>query len=322
MVFKPTEKKLLVIGDLILDKYISGAASKLSPEAPVPVISVTEAPEYRLGGAANVAANIKALGGTPVLIGRINNGGESKELTNLIHEATIDGYFVHTATPLPVKTRIIANHQQVARLDSEGTDPLTHVEEQLSINYLHSAAYEACGIVVSDYSKGMLTMRVIQAIENVAAECCIPVFLDPKISAGKETPLRFPTLITPNLHEAEEIAKIKITDGVMTLHAAATAIAEKYGAQIVLITRGDKGMSLLVRGILTSFPTATRDVYDVSGAGDTVIAAMALALVTGYTTESAVHIANHAAGIVVGKRGTATVTLKELNKELEDANAR
>ena len=314
---KPVQQRLIVIGDIILDKYVTGRSTRLSPEAPVPIISIDSAPEYRLGGAANVAANIKSLGGNPVLISRINAYGESQEFANLLHENLIEGCLVHTKTALPVKTRIIANHQQIARLDYEETTPLTHTEEQLIIQQLDAYSQDACGIVVSDYAKGLLTIRVLQAVENCAAKYKLPVFLDPKITAGKPTALMFPTLITPNLHEAEEISKIKITDSVITLDRACVAIADKYGAKIVLITRGDKGMSIWRQGILTSFATVARDVYDVSGAGDTVIAAMALALCSEWSFEYSVGIANHAAGIVVGKRGTSTVSLDELNAALE-----
>src|SRR3990167_9985854 len=157
---KPIQQRVIVIGDAILDKYVTGRSTRLSPEAPVPIISIDSAPEYRLGGAANVAANIKSLGGNPFLISRINAHGESKEFANLIHENLIDGYLVHTKTALPVKTRILANNQQVARLDYEETAPLTHVEEQIIIQELNTYAQDSCGIVVSDYAKGLLTIRV------------------------------------------------------------------------------------------------------------------------------------------------------------------
>lgn len=313
---KPTTKPLIVIGDLILDKYITGRATRLSPEAPVPVVLVDSIPEYRLGGAANVAANVKSLGGNPILIGRIHTCSDSKELANLLYEQGIENHLVPTRASIPVKTRIIANTQQVVRLDSEDVNPLSKTEHQGIYEYLLHVIEDASGVIISDYAKGTLTRELITTVCDMAAFYGVAVFLDPKIRAGEPTPCWYPTVVTPNSHEAEEIAKMRITDA-DSLYRAGAAIQNHYNAQQVLITQGDKGMSLWSNGTLVFFRTTARDVFDVSGAGDTVIAAMALAMVSGYAPTQAVDIANHAAGVVVGKRGTSVCTIEELNNALK-----
>ncbi|MBC7783293.1 MAG: bifunctional hydroxymethylpyrimidine kinase/phosphomethylpyrimidine kinase [Burkholderiales bacterium] len=296
----------------MLDEFVWGDVSRISPEAPVPVVDIRRE-SVHLGGAANVLANLLALGATASVIGVIGDDAAGVRLRTRLREVSpqqIDEYLVVDASrPSTVKTRIIAHNQLVVRADRELRTPVNGKTESRVISALKDAIQTADALVVSDYDKGAVTTRILAAILPLAYER-IPVLIDPKIR--NLASYRPATLVTPNHHEALRMTNLEADtdDG---LHRAARLIREKLDCDAVLITRGDRGMILLEGdGDPVYVATAAREVYDVTGAGDTVIATLAAALAAGVSLLDAANLANHAAGIVVGKVGTATASAEEL----------
>lgn len=309
-------KKILVVGDIIVDHFIWGTVSRISPEAPVPVVNVTKE-EFLLGGGANVLHNIYSLGGTAVLCGIIGDDEMGERLQDLLRGlgASTAG-LVRGKRPTTVKTRVVAQGQQVVRFDREQTGALSDSTVAAMTAFLDNNLSDFDAVIVSDYYKGvigkplmkMLLTRVAVVEEDSGKK--IPVVVDPKPSE----PERFfgASLITPNHMEAEKMSGITI-ESVDDLRIAAGMLLEKTGCEAVLITRGEAGMALLEKGkSLVSIPTTARTVFDVTGAGDTVIAALALGLAAKASYTDAASLANIAAGVVVGKIGTATVDQNEL----------
>ena len=260
-----------------------------------------------------MVANLLALGAQAIPIGVIGQDGAGERLRERLLESGADTTFlIHEATrPTTVKTRIVAHHQQMIRADRESKAPLLEATEEALIAAFIEALQQADAVVVSDYDKGVLTPRVLQSVLPAAVSKI--VCLDPKIkNFAAYRPL---TVITPNQHEAERASGIEIVDE-QSLLAAGHKIRTMLDCPHVLITRGEHGMSLLSETTVTHIPTMAREVYDVTGAGDTVIATLALALAAGAEIAEAALIANHAAGIVVGKVGTATVSRDDLAKAL------
>jgi rfaE bifunctional protein kinase chain/domain len=313
---KLRDRYVVVLGDLMLDEFVWGDVTRISPEAPVPVVDVRRE-SVHLGGAANVLANLVALGAKGTVVGVVGNDPAGRRLRiDLSDLGTQDRYLIVDETrPSTTKTRIIAHSQLVVRADRESRVPVTpQVEEQI-VSCLKEALEHADAFVVSDYDKGVVTQGILRQILPIAYER-VPVLIDPKIRNFNF--YRPATLVTPNHLEALRMSALEdhSDDG---SHQAATAIREKLGCDAVLITRGDRGMMLLeADGQPIYVETAAREVYDVTGAGDTVIAALAGALATGATMLEAASLANHAAGIVVGKVGTATATAEELLATFEE----
>lgn len=308
---------LIVLGDLMLDEFIWGEVRRISPEAPVPVVEVKRE-TWHLGGAGNVVANLLALGARAVPIGIIGNDDGGKRLLDhfIISGASGAGIITAAARPTTRKTRIVAHSQQMVRADREDRAPINaEIETQLIAAFDH-ALPQAELVIISDYDKGVLTPRVLEhTIQHARAQNKL-VCLDPKIKNFAH--YRQVDVLTPNQLEAERAAGLEIVDDA-SLRAAAQRIRELLACKNVLITRGEQGMSLLdAQDTLTHIPTVAREVYDVTGAGDTVIATLALSLAAGARLSEAAIIANHAAGIVVGKVGTATVTRGELATALKD----
>lgn len=314
-------KKVLVIGDIMVDEYIGGNVSRISPEAPVPVVEV-ETEELRLGGAANVAANVRSLGGNPVLIGVVGDDAAAERLAEDLARDGIDGrgIIVDKGRPTTIKTRIIAGSQQIVRFDREGRDEVRGenlarlsrgVEEMLS---------EVDGLIISDYGKGVVSGPFLQCLIPQALRLNKIISVDPK---ENHFPLyRGVTVITPN-HKEAGIACGKAIKVEEDLNAAGLGLLSEIDVQGVLITRGAQGMRLFERGKPPlQIDTVAQEVYDVVGAGDTVVAALTLALAAGANLEQAARISNYAAGVVVGKKGTATVTLKELKNSLRSDRRR
>ena len=301
-------KRLIVLGDLMLDEFIWGEVRRISPEASVPVVEVKRE-SWHAGGAGNVVSNLLALGAQAIPIGVIGQDRAGDKLRERLTEAGADiTYLIHEANrPTTVKTRIVAHHQQMIRADRESQAPIHQTTEDALASAFVEALATADAVIVSDYDKGVLTPRVLQAVLTAAASKT--VCLDPKI---KNFAFYRPvTVITPNQLEAERATGIEITDEASLL-AAAQRIQATLSCPHVLITRGEQGMSLLSGKTVTHIPTMARDVYDVTGAGDTVIATLALTLTAGAEITEAALIANQAAGIVVGKVGTATVSGDDL----------
>src|SRR5215212_232005 len=301
---------VLVLGDVMLDEFVWGDVTRISPEAPVPVVDVRRE-SVHLGGAANVMENLVALGSRGSVVGVVGKDGPGERLQTKLRElGSEDGcLIVDDSRCSTTKTRIIAHSQLVVRADRESRVPVTSKIEDQIIACLKEALKQADAFVVSDYDKGVVTPRILREVLPIAYEHA-PVLIDPKLRNFNS--YRPATLVTPNHFEALRMSDSEdhSDDG---SHMAAKIIREKLGCDAVLITRGNRGMMLLEgNGGPVYVETAAREVYDVTGAGDTVIATLAGALATGATLLEAASLANHAAGIVVGKVGTATATADEL----------
>ena len=303
------KKKILVIGDLILDRYIWGKVNRISPEAPVPIVEVTSE-DFLLGGASNVTNNIVALGSHAAIAGVTGDDRAGDILMNLLNEKGIQlkGVF-RCSKPTTVKTRIIAHNQQVVRFDREDKDRLTGKVFGDLLDYIRHAIPDHDAVIISDYKKGVVSSELMKEVLKNSKPSHIFVSVDPKV--GHFHLYKDVSLITPNLTEASTASGIEIKDNRSLLKAGATLL-RKLSCDAVLVTRGEQGMSLFKKDSVTDIPTVTKNVYDVTGAGDTVIAVFTLARVAGATLEEAAIIANHAAGVVVGKVGTAVATMKEL----------
>lgn len=305
------QASLLVIGDLILDHYVMGRVSRISPEAPVPVVHV-ESETLRLGGAANVFNNILALGGKADLCGVIGADESGRLLLKELGQTRSGrgGVIIDHDRPTTRKSRVIAHNQQIVRYDMEGRQELKGTLQKRLLRYVESRIRELSCIVVSDYAKGVVSAALMTELTRMAALRKIPIIVDPKVEHFSY--YKGVTVMTPNHLEATQAAGLHGDDD-QTINQAGTVIRQRLGCQSVLITRGEKGMSLYEgEGTSWHLPTQARQVYDVTGAGDTVIGTLALALATGANMREAATLANHAAGIVVGMVGTATVSPKQL----------
>ncbi len=307
--------QIAVVGDLILDTFIWGRVERISPEAPVPVVDVVRETDC-LGGAANVARNLAALGARPILIGVVGADSAGRRFQELLEEGGIDGrgVVVDPARCTTTKSRIIAHHQQVCRFDREDRrPPVAALLDQVRGRALQALS-DVRGLIISDYAKGMISHGLTRPLIERCGEGGITVAADPK---SRDLSLyRGVSVITPNRHEAELAAGVDIVDR-ESLGRAARVIQERCACRQVLITRGEEGMSLLDGELLHEFPAVAREVFDVTGAGDTVIATFSLALAAGATPAEAAVLSNHAAGVVVGKLGTATLTGEELRRALD-----
>jgi rfaE bifunctional protein kinase chain/domain len=313
IIHKFKKKKVLVLGDLMLDKYIWGNVSRISPEAPVPVVEVKR-DSLCLGGAGNVAQNLSTLEACPLLVGIVGADAEGRWIKNNVPDS--HGIFIDKARPTTVKTRIIAHHQQVVRVDLERKGTIPAELEKKMLNFIRSQKYQ--GILISDYNKGIVNPSLIGKTLLFAKEHRVPVFVDPKVeNFGLFSPV---TLVTPNHFEAEKIVHHDCrTDA--QVEKAGFEILSLISSRYLIIKRGEQGMTVFEKGRTpVHIPTVAREVFDVTGAGDTVIAAAALALLVGASISEAASLSNAAAGIVVGKIGTASVSPKELIAALEKAN--
>ena len=313
-------RRVLVIGDIMVDEYIWGSVSRISPEAPVPVVEV-DTEEVRLGGAANVAANVRSLGGNPILIGVVGDDAAAERLIEDLARDGIDGrgVVIDKGRPTTIKTRIIAGSQPIVRFDKEEREEVRDESLAKLSRSAEERLAEVDGLIISDYGKGVISGPFLQWLIPKALRLNKIISVDPK---ENHFPLyRGVTVITPN-HKEAGIACGKAIRTEEDLNAAGLDLLAEIGVQGVLITRGAQGMRLFERGKPpVQIDTVAREVYDVVGAGDTVVAALTLALAAGANLEKAARISNYAAGVVVGKKGTATVTLKELGSSLR-ANRR
>jgi D-beta-D-heptose 7-phosphate kinase/D-beta-D-heptose 1-phosphate adenosyltransferase len=303
---------VLVVGDVMLDHFVVGSVDRISPEAPVPVVRFARE-EYRLGGAANVAANLRALGSQVEVIGLIGADAEGARLQEDLQRSGA-GAAGLVADPERCTTRkmrlVTSRNQQVARIDYEGDAEAAGEVAVALVARIDRLAGTAHAILISDYLKGVVSREVAAAVIAAGRRRGIPVTVDPKVPhaayyAGA-------TLITPNHHEAEALAHMRIRDEAEA-RSCARRVAEITGCENVLITRGEHGMWLHTPRIGMALPAEAREVSDVTGAGDTVIATLTFALASGASLEAAARLANRAAGIVVGKFGPATVSIEELS---------
>ena len=305
------EIRCLVVGDLMLDEYLWGKAERISPEAPVQVVDVIRE-ELRLGGAGNVVHNLAALGAQVSVCSVVGDDQNGRELLGQFchHHVDTRAIFLDPDRRTSRKTRVVAAHQQIVRIDRESREALPAAVEQQLCSWISTHAGEYKVIVLSDYNKGVLTPAVITSAVSAATASGIPVLVDPK---GTDfTRYGGATLLTPNRKEAEAASGISITDAA-SLTEAASVIMSATGIQHLLITRSEEGMSLFSKGgEIVHIPTVAREVFDVSGAGDTVLAALAVGIASGYSVAESARLANIAAGIAVGKLGTSIVTPQEI----------
>ena len=310
------DARILVVGDIMLDQFVWGEVCRISPEAPVPVVEV-ERETMLLGGAANVANNLRALGASCGLAGLIGADGHGETVLKLAKEQGIDtSCLITDDRPTTLKTRIVARGQQVVRVDRESRTGLDAGQAGLLCSRIEEALSATDAVIVSDYQKGVVTAPVMEGLRDECSRRGIPLLVDPK--PENKTLYRGASLITPNNREAELMSGMRIESD-SQVEEAARIIGSELDASGVLVTRGPKGMTLWQRdkGVY-SIPTAAREVFDVTGAGDTVISVAALGLVAGLAMCEAAWLANLAAGIVVAKVGTATVAADEIMQALEE----
>jgi D-beta-D-heptose 7-phosphate kinase/D-beta-D-heptose 1-phosphate adenosyltransferase len=309
-------RRVLIVGDVMLDHFLFGDVERISPEAPVPVVRFGRE-EYRLGGAANVAHNVLALGAEPVLVGLVGRDAAAEQLAAELRTRGVaaDGLVPASDRCTTRKVRVVTRrNQQVARIDYEVDGAIDGGLEQTLIGHVEREMNRASVVVISDYLKGVVSGRVAAETIGLAARAGVPVLVDPKVPhvdyyAGA-------TLVTPNHHEAEAVTLLRIRSN-DDARAAARAFKARARCAHVLITRGEHGMWLLEGDRDHALPATAREVADVTGAGDTVIATIAAAIAAGAPIADAAWLANTAAGVVVGKFGAAVVTPEELESAID-----
>jgi rfaE bifunctional protein kinase chain/domain len=306
---------VVVVGDVMLDEYVWGDVDRISPEAPVPIVRVRERTHIP-GGAANAAAGVVALGGAALLVGVVGEDPAGRALRAELDNRGIrgEGLVTSSGRATTTKTRVIAHNQQVVRTDVEEFDgPGAEVEAEVA-RAVTSAIGEAQAVIISDYGKGTISAEVASAVVAAAAAHGCPVIVDPK--GADYAKYAGAAVLTPNVHELQLATRVQVSDDA-SLVDAATALGAQLSSGAILVTRGAAGMTLFAAdGTRTDIAAAAQAVYDVTGAGDTVAAVLGVALGSGMELEEAAGLANRAAGLVVGKVGTATVELAELDAAL------
>ena len=313
--FTQTDKWVLVIGDLMLDRYLIGEVERISPEAPVPIVLLKQQNE-RAGGAANVAANLALLGVPTRIAGCVGNDGDGAALLNMIADMGIatSGVMQSAQRPTTTKTRIVGGHQQMMRVDQESREALTTTETQeLQALVMQQLADKPALVILSDYAKGVLSAELCGVIIQQAKQLSIPVLVDPK--GHDYSKYRGATALTPNKRETAEACRVDINNN-MALMQAAAILRKSLSLEFFAVTRGEEGISVIDANSLLHIPASARQVFDVSGAGDTVIATLAVGLIHGLNHQEALQLANIAAGVVVGKVGTVPITREDLLHEL------
>ena len=306
-----TRLRILVVGDVMLDHYIWGDATRISPEAPVPVIDIAR-DTWTAGGAANVALNLASLGARCTVAGYIGDDEAGHRLTTILHGKRIETIPTPGKAPTIVKTRVLVQHQQLCRLDREAPPGSYEIPTGRVDALLAKAVANCDAVILSDYAKGILNDAVVARVSQLARKAGKFVALDPK--PKRNLAFHGLDLITPNKRESLQLAGMELAP-----HAKFPAVEvcarlhERYATRHLVVTLGEEGMLLSAGGrVQKVIPTAAREVFDVSGAGDTALAGLVLALCAGAPLETAAHFANAAAGVVVGKLGTATVSPEEL----------
>ena len=303
--------RILVIGDVMLDHYIWGDATRISPEAPVPVVDIAR-DSYTAGGAANVALNIASLGAACAVAGFIGQDEAGEKLRGILHGKKIKTLSTPGSAATIVKTRVLVQHQQLCRLDREAPPDAYQIDPAAAEALLKKEIATCDAVILSDYAKGILTDSLVSRVTRLAHAANKLVALDPK--PKRKLAFHGLDLITPNRRESLQLAGIEWAPHFPFPAAEVCArLHELYATKHLVVTLGEDGMLLSSDGrIIKTIPTAAREVYDVSGAGDTALAGLVLAMAAGANLETAAHFANAAAGVVVGKLGTATVTPEEL----------
>ncbi len=312
-----TDKKIFIYGDIMLDKYFTGKVSRLSPEAPVPVVKVDNE-HMTLGGAANVANNLAKLGNKPFLFGFTGNDKDGEDFSKLAKDEDIEFQSIKSDQHTTTKIRVIGGHQQITRLDFE--EPLVVEQKQLELfkKALSKKINKKVGaFILSDYLKGACTHETCQTIIGKCKEAGVPVVVDPKGSDWDRYQGAF--MVTPNMSELQQVINLNIPNDDDSVKENAIPLLDEYDLTYLLVTRSEKGMTLISRDGVLNFSTEAQEVYDVSGAGDTVIATVSLGIALGLEVADAVRMANTAAGIVVSKFGTTPIYKDELLKAMNDS---
>jgi len=305
-----TNLRALVIGDLMLDEYVLGKTERISPEAPVPVVDVVSE-DVRLGGAGNVASNLLSLGCQVAVVSVVGDDHDGRKIRQMVNDLAIntDGIFLDNNRSTTRKTRILANNQQMLRIDKESRADIDVETEKWLIDYIEALDSDFQVILVSDYLKGVLTEKILRAIFELGQKCGIPVVVDPK---GKTySKYRGATLLTPNRKEVELATGIQITDEASLLYTGNRLVLD-LKLEALVITRSEEGMTVFTQEGVSHFSTKAREVFDVTGAGDTVLAFLGLGLAAGLSMKDSVWLSNIGAGVVVGKIGTSSVTPVEV----------
>jgi D-beta-D-heptose 7-phosphate kinase/D-beta-D-heptose 1-phosphate adenosyltransferase len=311
-------RRVAVVGDFMLDRFIRGSVTRVSPEAPVPVVEVNQPETAHLGGAGNVVANLAGLGARPLVFGVVGRDGASDTIRGKFERLRVAsaGLLRTAGRPTTVKTRIIADHQHVVRADWEASHPLGERLEQQLLRAFFRAAPRLDAVVLSDYDKGVLTETLLAELLAVSAARALPVFVDLKRARRFEAGVR---LVLVNQHRAEELAGRLIRDD-KSLELVGRHLMARFPCTTLIITRGAQGMVVFEKANAERFAavrTRPWEVFDVTGAGDTVLSTLTLALASGATALEAATLANAAAGVVVGKLGTAVCTPEELLASLQ-----
>lgn len=309
--------KVLIVGDVMLDRYLWGSVNRISPEAPVPIVNINKT-SLVLGGAANVAANVAGLGAKPLLVGITGKDDEAKILEEILEKSNISSKFL---IPLKergttIKTRLVAHNQHVVRFDRETTNPVSETEVDSVFEKIESIFDEASIIIISDYAKGLLTEPLLKRLITFAKSKNKPVMIDPK---GKDfSKYKGATVLTPNRREAADATNLE-ENGQDLVGRAGKKLLQDLSLEALLITQGERGLTLLQKNSETfHLEASARNVYDVTGAGDTVIAAFAVAAGAGADYYEAAKLANISAGLVVEQIGTTAVTKELLQAELKN----
>lgn len=306
--------RVLVVGDVMLDKYYYGGVSRISPEAPVPVVTI-ESEAKTLGGAGNVANNIACLGGNCSIVGICRKDEAGITLENMLSGLKVEFDFLDNGSPTTTKLRIIGGKQQIARLDFEELKPLSYDNAAIMKKNITEGMRKADAVVISDYGKGVCNAEICKFVIDNAAKAGKCVIVDPKGSDwsryGKAS------IVTPNVKELQEVCGYKVSNTDNDVITAGEEIRKRYDLKYLVVTRSEKGITIISEDGHMNIPTQAQAVFDVSGAGDTVVAAMALCLASSFSVAEAVAIANSAAGVVVGKLGTAPILLNELKYALQ-----
>jgi len=309
-------KKILVIGDLMLDHYLWGQINRISPEAPVPIVDV-EKKEYRLGGAANVVNNISSLEATPLVVGIVGSDNEANILLDLFKQKNILDCFIirDNSRPTTIKSRLFAANQQVMRYDEEKVHDLSSDVEQKIIQNIDNSIHKADAIILEDYNKGLLTPRIIKHSIEKANQLKIPITVDPKFQNFFE--YKNCTVFKPNFQELQKNLGIEIKNK-LQLESSVKRLFDKIKPEYLVITISEKGLLIFDKKQKTiQIPTFAREVFDVSGAGDTVISVLTLCLACNVDIETSTILANHAAGAVCGKRGIHPATVDDILTSLQ-----
>ncbi len=312
--------RVVVVGDAILDRYIWGKVSRISPEAPVPVVNVTNE-SVRMGGACNVVLNVQRLGGKASLVAVVGTDLEGKLLLDeLVHEGVdVTGVVRYNGRPTTTKTRVVAHSQQLLRFDQEEKGVLPPETQRVLLERLDGLLGGAGVLLLSDYAKGVLSQSFVSEVFLLARKYGVPVFVDPKV--GSIDSFRGATILTPNNLEASQSSGVEIVDEASLIDAGQRLIS-RLDSDFLLITRGEAGMTLFEAGEpihVSHIPAVAQDVYDVTGAGDTVIATMSLSYASGASLLEAAVLSNMAAGAVVGIVGTAAISRDELKAVLNSS---